>query len=69
MSGLEVVIYIAGILALAKIFLKEIIRVIRLARKAAHLSREPLLSAQHSVELAEARSKHVAGLRNRNSAE
>jgi len=48
MSGFEIVIYVAGLILLIKLFMKELIGVVRLARRLVVAAREPLPPAQQS---------------------
>ena len=61
MSGFDIVIYIAGILLLSKLFLKELIGVIRLAKSTSYALREPLTPGQRPPALPDTHSKNVSG--------
>lgn len=69
MSGFDIIIYIAGILLLSKIFFKELISVIQLAKKAAYVAREPLPPAPQPPALPDTRSRRVSDLAVRNNTE
>jgi len=69
MSGLDLVIYIAGILLLSKLFLRQLIGLIHLARRTAYAARAPLLPAQQTRESVETRSRRVSDLATCNSDE
>ena len=57
MSGFDVVIYVAGLILLIKLFMKELIVLVRLARRLLIAAREPLPPAQQSQILTQTDSR------------
>jgi len=58
MSGFDIVIYVAGLILLIKLFMKELIVIVRLARRLAVAAREPLPPAQQPQLVTQTDSRH-----------
>jgi hypothetical protein len=66
MSGLDIVIYIAGLLLLIQLFIERLTKLVQLWRRLMSAAREPLPAAQQPVASIESGSKRVSGLATRN---
>jgi hypothetical protein len=62
MSGLDIIIYIAGLLLLTKFFMKELIGVVRLGRRLLATARDPLPPSRQLEDGSDTRSKNVSDL-------
>jgi hypothetical protein len=67
MSGLDIIIYIAGLLLLTKLFMKELIGVVRLGRRLLATARDPLPPSRQLKDLTDTHSKNASDLATRNS--
>ena len=69
MSGFDVVIYIAGLILLTKLFMKELIGVVRLGRRLLAAAKDPLLPSRQLEAVNDTHSTSVSDPRGRNTAE
>jgi hypothetical protein len=69
MSGLDIVIYIAGLLLLVQLFIERLIKLVHLWRRLVTTARKPLPPVQQFEVLPGTRSKDLSGLAVRNNAE
>jgi hypothetical protein len=67
MSGFDVVIYIAGLILLTKLFMRELIGVVRLGRRLLAAAKDPLPSSRQLEAVNDSHSTSVSDSRSRNS--
>jgi len=69
MSGLDIIIYIAGLLLLIQLFIERVTKLVYLWRRLVTAAREPVPPVQQPVALPDSCSKNVSDLAVRDNAE
>lgn len=69
MSGFDFVIYVAGLLLLTKLFMKELIGLVLLSRRLLAAARDPLLPSRQLEASNETNAKNVSDLATRKTDE
>lgn len=69
MSGFDVIIYIAGLILLTKLFMKELIGLVLLSRRLLAAAKDPLPPSRQLEASSRTRSKTVSDLATRKSDE
>lgn len=62
MSGFEILIFVAGMLLLTKLLMRELIDVVHLGRRLLAAARDPLPSSRQLQDGSDTRSKNVSDL-------
>jgi hypothetical protein len=69
MSGFDIIIYIAGLLLLTKLFMKELTEVVHLGHRLLAATRDPLPPSRQLEDGSDTRSKSVSDLATRKTDE